>query len=202
MPSNKYSFTIADDGVNPNDVPFHTLSTGAKVPSIGLGTFGSDKYGAAEIAQAVVSAAEVGYRHFDCASVYGNEPEIGESIQSIMAGGVQREELWITSKVWNDMHGAGQVIESCKKSLKDLQLDYLDLFLVHWPFPNSHGKGVNAHSRDPHATSYVHDAYMQTWAQMEQLFEEGLVRHIGTSNMTLPKMKLVMRDARYQTSRD
>ena len=113
-----------------------------------------------------------------------------------MQSGVPREDLWITSKVWNDKHGDGQVAESCRQSLQDLGLDYLDLFLVHWPFPNSHGKGVDAHSRDPHARPYVHEEYMAVWRQMEELVEKGLVRHIGTSNMTIPKLELLLRDAR------
>jgi alcohol dehydrogenase (NADP+) len=188
-------FTIADDGVDPASVPVKTLSTGAKMPAIGLGTFGSDNYTAQQIADAVVGAAEVGYRHFDCASVYGNEDCVGRSL-AIIREGLKREELWVTSKVWNDMHGPGQVIASCKKSLRDLQLDYLDLFLVHWPFPNHHAAGVDVSSRDHNAKPYIHDDYMQTWAQMEQLYDEGLVRHIGTSNMTIPKLKLVVRDAR------
>ncbi|HEY3332496.1 MAG TPA: aldo/keto reductase [Capsulimonadaceae bacterium] len=193
-PSSK--FTPAIDGVAPSRVPYRTFADGAKIPAIGLGTFGSDNYGPAQIADAVIGAAEVGYRHFDCASVYGNEDSIGKSFATLFDRGLTREELFVTSKVWNDMHGDGQVIASCKKSLADLGLDYLDLFLVHWPFPNSHGKGVDVSSRDPHARPYIHDDYMKVWAQMEQLYDAGLVRHIGTSNMTIPKLELVLRDAR------
>jgi alcohol dehydrogenase (NADP+) len=94
------------------------------------------------------------------------------------------------------MHGKGDVLLSCAKSLKDLKLDYLNLYLVHWPFPNSHAPGVSVDSRDPHAKPYIHENYMKTWRQMERLVEMGLVRHIGTSNMTIPKMKLVLRDAK------
>ena len=118
---------------------------------------------------------------------------VGRSLQIIMQGGVPREDLWITSKVWNDKHG--QVVESCQQTLRDLQLDFLDLYLVHWPFPNFHAKGVDASARDPHAKSYIHDDYMKTWHQMEQLVEMGLVKHIGTSNMTVPKLELLLRDA-------
>jgi alcohol dehydrogenase (NADP+) len=188
------SFTPAPDGVDPNLVPRMTLPNGATIPALGLGTFGSDNYTNTQIAEAVIGAAAVGYRHFDCASVYGNEDFVGRSLQTILQGGVPREDLWITSKVWNDKHG--QVIESCQKSLKDLGLDYLDLYLVHWPFPNFHAKGVDASARDPHAKAYIHEDYMQTWRQMEQLVEMGLVKHIGTSNMTIPKLELVLRDAK------
>ena len=78
---------------------------------------------------------------------------------------------------------------------KDLQLDYLDLYLIHWPFPNFHAPGVDVDSRDPHAKPYIHENYMKTWRQLEELVKRGLVRHIGTSNMTVPKMKLLLRDA-------
>lgn len=187
-------FSTADDGVDPALVPTKTLYTGAQIPAIGLGTFGSDKYPGSEVAEAVVEAGGVGYRHFDCASVYGNEELIGHGLRSIQQGGVRRENLWVTSKVWNDKHD--QVVESCKQSLADLQLDYLDLYLVHWPFPNYHATGVDASARDPHARSYIHEDYMKVWRQMETLVELGLVRHIGTSNMTIPKLELVLRDAK------
>ena len=156
------------------------------MPGIGHGTFGSDKYGPAEVAAAVQEAAEVGYRHFDCASVYGNEPEIGAALTAVQQSGIDRADLWITSKVWNDKHD--QVVESCEQSLRDLNLDYLDLYLVHWPFPNHHAPGVSVDARDPHAVPFDLDGYMKTWAQMETLVNRGLVRHIGTSNMTVTKL--------------
>lgn len=182
------------DRINPGLIPQRTLYTGAKIPGIGMGTFGSDRFTAEQIADAVKGAAEVGFRLFDCAAVYGNEHLIGQVLKDIMQTGIKREELFITSKVWNDMHD--KVIESCEKTLKDLQLDYLDLFLIHWPFPNYHAPGCSVDSRSPNAKSYIHENYMKTWRQMETLVDRGLVRHIGTSNMTIPKMKLVLRDAR------
>ncbi|MDC7242217.1 MAG: aldo/keto reductase [Spirochaetales bacterium] len=194
--SEKKEFAIAADGVDPKIVPKRKLWTGAEIPAVGMGTFGSDRFGMQEIADAVLGAIEVGFRHIDCASVYGNEDLIGESLKKAMDGGIKREELWVTSKVWNDSHD--NVIESCKKSLKDLQLDYLDLFLVHWPFPNYHAPGCDVDSRSPDAKAYIHENYMKTWRQMEQLVEMGLVKHIGTSNMTVPKLKLVLRDAKIQ----
>jgi alcohol dehydrogenase (NADP+) len=189
------AFTIASDGVDPRRVPHRTLYTGAELPAIGLGTFGSDRFSGEQIAEAVKGAIAVGYRHIDCASVYLNEHLIGHSLREAMQGGIKREELWITSKLWNDKHGEEDVIPACEQSLKDLQLDYLDLYLVHWPFPNYHAPGVDVSSRDPHARPYIHEEYMATWRQMEKLVERGLVRHIGTSNMTIPKLKLVLRDA-------
>jgi diketogulonate reductase-like aldo/keto reductase len=183
------------EGVDPAQVPYRTLYTGAKIPAVGLGTFGSDRYSGDEIAAAVRDAISLGYRHIDCASVYGNEAKIGAALKQAMADGVDREALWITSKVWNDCHAPKNVIASCEKSLRDLQLDYLDLYLVHWPFPNHHAPGVDVNSRDPHARPYIHEEYMETWHAMETLVQSGKVRHIGTSNMTVPKLKLLLRDA-------
>ena len=186
----------AKDWVDPEMVPKRTLYTGAMIPGIGLGTFGSDRFSGEDIAEAVKGAISVGYRHIDCASIYENEHLIGESLKEVVKGGVKREELWINSKLWNDMHGDGDVLKSCEKSLKDLQLDYLDLYLIHWPFPNYHAPGCDIDSRSPDAKLYIHENYMRTWSQMEELVKKGLVRHIGTSNMTIPKLKLVLRDAK------
>ncbi len=182
--------------IDPGSVPHRKLYTGAEIPAVGLGTFGSDRFTAAEIAEAVFGAAAIGYRHFDCAAVYGNEKEIGVSLQKVMSSGIRREELWITSKLWNDKHAEEDVIRACRQTLQDLQLEYLDLYLIHWPFPNHHAPGVDVNSRDPHAVPYIHENYMKTWRQMEKLVELGLVRHIGTSNMTMPKLKLLLRDAK------
>ena len=182
--------------IDPASVPERTLYTGAKMPAIGLGTFGSDHITPAQVAEAVRGAATCGYRHFDCASVYGNEAEVGAALQEVVAPGVKREDLWVTSKLWNDMHGEDGVIASCQKSLADLRLDYLDLYLVHWPFPNFHPPGCDVSSRSADARPYIHENYMKTWRKMEELVDRGLVRHIGTSNMTIPKLRLVLRDAR------
>jgi len=113
-------------------VPKKTLFTGEQIPCIGMGTFGSDRFSAEQISAAVAGAIRCGYRLFDCAAVYGNEAQIGRVFAQAMAEGVvKREELFITSKVWNDMHGRGDVLLSCAKSLRDLQLDYIDAFFVH-----------------------------------------------------------------------
>ncbi len=181
---------------DPAAVPQRRLYTGARMPALGLGTFGSDHVGAREIAEAVKGAAAAGYRHFDCASVYGNQAEIGEALEEVQRGGIGREELWITSKLWNDMHGEEDVVASCRQSLADLRLNYLDLYLVHWPFPNFHPPGCDVSSRSMDARPYIHENYMKTWRAMEKLVDMGLTRHIGTSNMTIPKLKLVLRDAR------
>ncbi len=190
------SNSTAAGSVDLGTIPQRKLYTGAKMPAIGLGTFGSDRVAAVEIAEVVILAATAGYRHFDCASVYGNEAEIGASFQEIIRGGIKREDLWITSKLWNDKHGEENVIASCRQSLTNLRLDYLDLYLVHWPFPNFHPPGCDVTSRSANARPYIHANYMKTWRKMEELVDMGMVRHIGTSNMTIPKLKLVLRDAR------
>lgn len=182
--------------VDPAMVPQRLLYTGARMPAIGLGTFGSDHAEAGEVAAAVQGAATVGYRHFDCASVYGNEHEIGYALQHVLHSSIKREQLWITSKLWNDKHGENDVIASFKQSLKDLKLNYLDLYLVHWPFPNYHPPGCDVGSRSKDAKPYIHANFMKTWRKMEELVDLGLVHHIGTSNMTIPKLKLLLRDAR------
>ncbi len=183
-------------GIDPASVPQRELYTGAKMPAVGLGTFGSDHVTASQVAEAVKGAAEVGYRHFDCASVYGNEAEVGASLEAVIESGIRREEIFVTSKLWNDKHADEDVIASCRKSLADLRLDYLDLYLVHWPFPNFHPPHCDVSSRSPDAKPYIHANYMKTWRKMEELVDAGLVRHIGTSNMTIPKLGLVVRDAR------
>ena len=186
----------ATASVYPALLPTPVIYTGAKMPAIGLGTFGSDHVSASQVATAVEGAAAARYRHFDCASVYGNEREIGYALQNIMRTGIKREQLWITSKLWNDKHGENDVIASCRLSLADLRLDYLDLYLVHWPFPNYHPPGCDVSSRSKDARPYIHSEFMKTWRKMEELVDLGLVRHIGTSNMTIPKLRLVLRDAR------
>jgi len=190
------AFTIAPDGVDPARVPYQTLYTGARIPAMGIGTFGSDRFSGEEVAAAVLGAISVGYRHIDCAAVYGNEHLIGKSLQTAIEGGIKREELFVTSKVWNNMHGDGDVLLSLARTLRDLRLDYLDMFLVHWPFPNHHEHGVSVDSRDPNAVPYIHENFMKTWRQMERLVDMGLVKAIGTSNVSIAKLELILRDAR------
>lgn len=181
--------------VDPCAIPKARLSNGDKIPMVGMGTFGSDHVSGEAIAEAVIGAAEVGYRHFDCASVYGNEDLIGGALQRVMASGVTRKDLWVTSKLWNDKHAEKDGIPSFQKSLNDLKLEYLDLYLVHWPFPNFHPAHCDVTARSPDAKPYIHENYMKTWRQLEKLVGMGLVRNIGTSNMTIPKLELLLRDA-------
>lgn len=179
--------------VNPADVPKIRLSNGKEVPCIGMGTFGSDRFSPDEVSGAVYGAIQKGYRMFDCAACYGNEDQIGEVFQKVFADGVcRREDLYIMSKVWNDMHGQGDVLLALAKTLKDLKLDYVDMYFVHWPFPNYHAPGCDVESRNPNSKPFSVERFMTTWRQMERLVDMGLVREIGMSNMTIPKLEAVL----------
>ena len=174
-------------------VPQISLSSGRSIPCIGMGTFASDKHSPEEVAAAVSGALKYGYRLFDCASVYGNEDQIGKIFEDAMrAGIVKREELFITSKVWNNKHGPGKVFESFAKSLEDLRLSYIDAYFVHWPFPNYHAPGCDGDSRNPDSVPFSADRFMETWKQMEEIYDKGLVKHIGVSNMTISKLESVL----------
>ena len=179
--------------IDPGFVPKRRLSTGEMIPCIGMGTFGSDRYTPEQVSEAVGGAIRCGYRMFDCAAIYGNEDLIGNVFaKAFQEGAVRREEVFIASKVWNDMHGKGNVLLSCAKSLRDLQLDYLDAFYVHWPFPNYHAPFCLGDSRNPDSKPFSVDEFMGAWRQMEHLYEIGLVRNLGMSNMTIPKLTAVL----------
>jgi alcohol dehydrogenase (NADP+) len=179
--------------IDPTKVPRRKLSTGDDIPCIGMGTFGSDRFTTEQVAGAVAGAIKVGYRLFDCASIYGNEDFIGKVFAGVIEKGqVKREELFIMSKVWNDKHGKGEVLISCAKSLKDLQLEYIDMYFVHWPFANYHAPGCDKDSRNPDSKPFSVDRFMATWRQMEKLVDIGLVKNIGMSSMTIPKLEAVL----------
>ncbi|MDR2095971.1 MAG: aldo/keto reductase [Treponema sp.] len=181
------------DSIDPAKVPSLSLVSGARIPCIGMGTFGSDRYGPAEVSAAVSGAIRCGYRLFDCASVYGNEDLIGKVFEdAIGSGEVKREELFITSKVWNDMHGKGNVLLSLAKTLRDLRLDYVDAYFVHWPFPNYHAPGCGGDARNPLSVSFSADRFMRTWEEMEKIVGMGLAKHICMSNMTVSKLEAVL----------
>lgn len=163
------------------------------IPGIGMGTFGNDKFSSKQTAEAVYGAIKAGYRLFDGAAAYGNEKEIGEVYhQAFQEGLVQREDLTIMTKVWNDMHGEGDVLVACAKSLRDLRLRYLDIYMVHWPFPNYHAPGAHLEGRNPDAVPFSAEAYLSVWRQMEQLVDLGLVKGIGMSNMTIAKLEQIL----------
>ena len=177
--------------VDPAIVPKKTLYTGVEMPCVGMGTFGSDRVSAEEVSEAVAGAIRCGYRLFDCAACYGNEPQIGQIFQeAFQEGVVERKELFIMSKVWNDMHR--DVETACRKSIRDLKCDYLDMYFIHWPFPNYHAPGCDVDSRNPDSRPFTVEEFMDTYRQCEELVEKGLIKHIGISNMTIPKMDAVL----------
>ena len=179
------------------NVPKRTLFTGEKIPAVGLGTFGSDKYNAEQVSEAVYGAIKYGYRLIDCAAVYQNEKQIGKVLKRVFQDKVvAREDLFITSKVWNDRHR--EVEMACKQSLADLGLDSVDLYFVHWPFPNYHAPGCDGDSRNPDSKPFSMEEFMDTWRQCEKLVDEGLVRYIGMSNMTVKKLEQVLPLCRIQ----
>ncbi len=178
-------------GVDVTKVPQITLNTGDKVPCIGLGTFGSDRFDANEVSEAVEGAIRAGYRMIDCAACYGNEKEIGVVIKKVLDDKVcERKDLYVMTKVWNDMHR--DVEKSCRQSIADLQCEYIDLFFIHWPFPNYHAPHCDVTSRNPDSKPFSVAEFMDTYRQIEALVRKGLVRHIGISNMTIPKMEQVI----------
>ncbi|KAF5756232.1 putative mannose-6-phosphate 6-reductase [Helianthus annuus] len=158
-----------------------TLNSGFTMPIIGLGVWRME---GKDIKDLLIKAIKIGYRHFDCAAKYQNEGEVGEALaEAFKLGLVKREDLFITTKVWNSDHG--HVVEACKSSLKKLRLDYLDLLLVHFPIATKHtGVGTPASALDENGVLDVDTTISleTTWNAMEQTVSMGLVRSIGISN--------------------
>lgn len=172
-------------------MPEFTLNNGDKIPCIGMGTFGSDRFSADEVSEAVAGAIRAGYKMFDCAACYGNEKEIGKVFRAAFDEGVvERKDLYIMTKVWNDMHR--DVEKSCRQSIADLQCDYIDMFFIHWPFPNYHAPHCDVDSRNPDSKPFSVAEFMDTYRQCEELVDKGLIRHIGISNLTIPKLEAVI----------
>ncbi|SHF09971.1 alcohol dehydrogenase (NADP+) [Arenibacter palladensis] len=165
-----------------------------EMPILGLGTFRSEPN---EVYNAVLSAIKMGYKHIDCAAAYGNEKEVGNAIaEAIHQGLVTRNDLWVTSKLWNASHGAENVIPALHQTLEDLQLDYLDLYLIHWPVVLKKGTEMPEKASDFITLSEV--PLTSTWKGMEAALEQGLAKHIGVSNFNENHLKAIMATAVHQ----
>nr|WP_282116498.1 aldo/keto reductase [Cellulophaga baltica] len=165
-----------------------------EMPILGLGTFRSEPN---EVYNAVLIAIKIGYRHIDCAAAYGNEKEVGNAIaEAIKQGLVTRNDLWVTSKLWNASHGEENVVPALNQTLEDIQLDYLDLYLIHWPVALKKGTEMPEKASDFIPLSEV--PLTNTWKGMEAALEQGLAKHIGVSNFNENQLKEIIASAVHQ----
>ncbi|XP_012283259.1 aldose reductase-like [Orussus abietinus] len=172
--------------------PLVSLNNGKKIPVLGLGTWqGSDHPSVVE--EAIKDAVDAGYRHFDCAMVYGNEKDIGKALcEKIAEGVVKREDLFITTKLWNNAHKPDMVVKTCKQSLENFGLDYIDLYLMHWPFDYT-VDAVSIRPLDEKGNPMPGDVdFIDTWKEMEECFRLGLTKSIGLSNFNSQQIDRIL----------
>jgi diketogulonate reductase-like aldo/keto reductase len=182
--------------IDPTKVTQLKLADGTLMPQAAMGTFHSDNPDLeAGMEDIVVESIRLGYRHIDCATAYQNEEIVGRALARVMdAGLVKREELFVLSKLWNKNMKPEQVIPALEKTLDDLGLEYLDMYVVHWPWPNFHEPGSDGDAVNEHAVPYIHEDFMEIWEKMTELKKSDRVKNIGTSNQTQRTMELLLRD--------
>jgi diketogulonate reductase-like aldo/keto reductase len=165
------------------------LANGETLPLLGVGTWKVTEH--EDVARVVHNSLKIGYRHLDCAAIYKNETLIGAALKKSMRTlNVERKDLFITSKVWNTNHTKEHVRQACENTLKQLQLDYLDLYLVHWPIAWEY-TGVDLSIPCPrdeitNEIKFAKVTLQETWQAMEELVDAGLVKSIGVSNYSYP----------------
>jgi alcohol dehydrogenase (NADP+) len=168
-----------------------TLASGDRLPALGLGTW---KSAPGAVYAAVKEAMAIGYRHIDCAPAYQNEPEVGKAVaEAIDSAMVARTDLWLTSKLWNDAHAPEQVQPALEKTLADLRVDFLDLYLIHWPVVFKPGVMFPRRGEDYIALDAL--PISLTWKALEDCVTQGLVRNIGVCNFSVSKLDALCRQA-------
>ncbi|KAF8262509.1 Aldo keto reductase [Lactarius quietus] len=169
------------------------LNNGINIPQIGLGTWLSKPH---EVENSVVWAVETGYRHIDCAYVYRNQDEIGAALAKVIPSVVQREELFITSKLWNDAHRPSEVEKQLDTTLSQLGTSYLDLYLIHWPVAFVQGRGMFPERADKPDQVEIESetSLVDTWKAMLALRSStGKVRAVGVSNFTVQQLEAIIK---------